>query len=293
MAEKSKILVIGATGYIGKLSRQGDIYNHESLVNAIKQVDVVISAVGGRELADQVNIIAAIEEAGSWNCQGKLLYLIDFHTISSIPFAPCKSKFLPSEFGCDMDRVEAVEPAASLFAEKAKIRRILESEGIPFTYVVSNGFAGYFLPTLGQLNATQPPKDKVLILGDGNPKAIFVEEEDIAVYTVKAVDDPRTLNKILYMRPPANILSFNELVAMWEFKIGKYLEKTHILEDELLKNIQDAPMPLNVLLAISHSVLVKGAAFNFEIDASSGVEATDLDPEITYTTVDEYLNQFI
>lgn len=100
----SKVLVIGATGYIGKfivgasvklghpttaLVRdtsptdaakakvlegfqssgvtlvKGDLYDHESLVKAIKETDVVISAVGARQLADQTKIIAAIKEAGS------------------------------------------------------------------------------------------------------------------------------------------------------------------------------------------------------------------------------------
>ncbi|KAK9287580.1 hypothetical protein L1049_016001 [Liquidambar formosana] len=104
MAEKSKILIIGGTGYIGKfiveasanaghptfaLVREstvsnpakaniiesfkshgvtfllGDLYDHESLVKAIKQVDVVISTVGHAQLGDQVKIIAAIKEAGN------------------------------------------------------------------------------------------------------------------------------------------------------------------------------------------------------------------------------------
>ena len=45
---------------------QGDIYHHESLVKAIKQVDVVICALGSPEqIADQVKIVAAIKEAGN------------------------------------------------------------------------------------------------------------------------------------------------------------------------------------------------------------------------------------
>ena len=67
---------------------------------------------------------------------------------------------------------------------------------------------------------------------------VFVEEENIATYTIKAVEDPRTLNKTLYVRPPANILSFNEIVSIWEKKIGKTLEKTYVPEDQLLKKIQ-------------------------------------------------------
>ncbi|CAK9143430.1 unnamed protein product [Ilex paraguariensis] len=159
MAEKSKILVIGGTGYIGKFLVEesaktghptfalGDIYNHERLVSLIKQVDVVISAVAGRQSADQVNIIAAIKEAGNIK------------------------RFLPSEFGFNVDKTHAVEPAASVFKTKTQIRRTIEAEGIPYTYVACNALAAYFLPNLGQLDdATSPPRDKVVILGDGNSK---------------------------------------------------------------------------------------------------------------------------
>lgn len=44
---------------------QGDLYDHESLVQAMKQVDVVISTVGHMQLADQVKLISAIKEAGN------------------------------------------------------------------------------------------------------------------------------------------------------------------------------------------------------------------------------------
>ena len=70
--------------------------------------------------------------------------------------------------------------------------------------------------------------------------AVFNKEEDIGTYTVKAVDDPRTLNKILYIRPPGNIYSFNDVVSLWEKKIGKNLERVYVPEDQLLKNIQGA-----------------------------------------------------
>lgn len=44
---------------------QGDLSDYQSLVKAIKQVDVVICTVGGQQTADQMNIIAAIKEAGN------------------------------------------------------------------------------------------------------------------------------------------------------------------------------------------------------------------------------------
>ena len=42
---------------------QGDLFEHESLVKAMKEVDVVISAVGLNQLSDQDKLIAAIKEA--------------------------------------------------------------------------------------------------------------------------------------------------------------------------------------------------------------------------------------
>ncbi|KAI3441934.1 NmrA domain-containing protein [Psidium guajava] len=308
MAEKSKILVIGGTGYIGKfiveasaksghptfaLVREstlsnpakanivegfkslgvdlvrGDIYDRESLLNAIKEVDVVISTVGTEQLEDQDKIVAAIKAAGN------------------------VKRFLPSEFGFDVDRVHAVEPAKTVFAIKAKIRRLVEAEGIPYTYVSSNSFAGWFLPTLAQPEATAPPRDKVVILGDGNAKAVFNKEDDIGTYIIKAVDDPRTSNKILYIRPPANTYSINDLVSLWERKIGKTLERVYVPEEQILQNIQEAAFPLNLMLAVYHSVFVKGGETDVEIEPSFGVEASELYPEVNYTTVDQYLDQIV
>jgi len=67
---------------------------------------------------------------------------------------------------------------------------------------------------------------------------VFNKEEDIATYTINSVDDPRTLNKILYIRPSNNTLSFNELITLWERKIGKTLERNYVPEEQILKQIQ-------------------------------------------------------
>ncbi|BAU00056.1 hypothetical protein LR48_Vigan06g047300 [Vigna angularis] len=308
MAAKSKILVLGGTGYLGKfivkasteaghptfvLVREntvsnpeksklietfktsgatllyGDLSDHESLVKALKEVDVVISAVGGEQIDDQVKLIAAIKQAGNIK------------------------RFLPSEFGLDPDRHNAVEPVISYLEGKAKIRRAIEAEEIPYTYVCSNAFAGYWVSTLGQENITAPPRDKVVILGNGNVEGVFVTEEDVGTYTIKAVEDPRTLNKNLYLRPPANFLTFNQLVSLWENKIKSTLEKVYILEEQLLKLIQGSPFPSNFTLALGHSLWVKGDCSNFEIEPSFGVEGSKLYPEVNYTTVDDYLNAFV
>lgn len=290
MASKSSILFIGGTGYIGKYiveasarsghptlvlvrnstltspSRSttidnfknlgvrfllGDLNDHTSLVNSIKQADVVISTVGHSLLGQQDKILSAIKEAGN------------------------VKRFFPSEFGNDVDRAQSVEPAKSAYATKAMFRRKIEEEGIPYTIVSCNFFAGYFLPTLAQPGATSPPRDKVIIMGDGTPKAVFNKEEDIGTYTIKAVDDPRTLNKILYVRPPLNTYSFNDLVSLWEKKIGKTLERIHVPEEQILKQITEASPPLNVLLSLCHCVFVKGGILLIHIGHLLRVQSSE------------------
>jgi uncharacterized protein YbjT (DUF2867 family) len=43
---------------------QGDVQDHESLVAALKQVDVVISTLGDTQIGDQLKLITAIKEVG-------------------------------------------------------------------------------------------------------------------------------------------------------------------------------------------------------------------------------------
>lgn len=68
--------------------------------------------------------------------------------------------------------------------------------------------------------------------------AIYVDEDDIANYTIKAVDDPRMVNKTLHIRPPENILSQIDLVQAWEELIGKQLAKTTISEEDFLTKLK-------------------------------------------------------
>ena len=63
-------------------------------------------------------------------------------------------------------------------------------------------------------------------------------EQDVATYIIKAVDDPRTLNKILYVRPLQNTYSCVDLVALWEKKCGKILDKSYVSEQQLLNDIR-------------------------------------------------------
>ncbi|TKY67565.1 Isoflavone reductase-like [Spatholobus suberectus] len=218
------------------------------------------------QLTDQYKVISAIKEAGN------------------------VKRFFPSEFGNDVDRNHAVDEGKKIFDDKAQIRRTIEDLGIPHTYVVANFFTRHFLPTWSDLGATTGSMDTIIILGDGNTKVVLNTEEDIATYTIRTVDDPRTLNKILYIRPPANTLSYNDLVSLWEKKNGKILKRDYVPEEQLLKYIKESSFPINMGLSICHAAYVKGDHTNYEIKPSFGVEASELYPDVKYTTLDKFFD---
>ncbi|ESR36538.1 hypothetical protein CICLE_v10028526mg [Citrus x clementina] len=253
MEKKSKVLIIGATGRLGyhlaKFSTEycyptfalirdssfndpnkqqklqslsiagvtflkGSLEDEESLMEAVKQVDVVICSIPSKQVLDQKLLIRVIKEAG------------------------CIKRFIPSEFGADPDKSQISDLDNNFYSRKSEIRRLIEAGGIPYTYICCNLFMSYLLPSLVQPGLKTPPRDKVTIFGDGNTKGVFVNSVDVAAFTISALDDPRTLNKVLYLRPPGNVCCMNELVEAWESKIGKRLEKINVSEEELLKKIE-------------------------------------------------------
>ncbi|KAG8072028.1 hypothetical protein GUJ93_ZPchr0006g41771 [Zizania palustris] len=193
---------------------KGSLDDYPSLVEAVRQMDVVICAVPTKKALEQKPLIRAIKEAG------------------------CVKRFIPAEFGLDPTKVQICGMDHGFYGKKIEIRRLIESEGIPHTYICCNLFMRYLLPSLVQPGLDAPPRDEVKIFGDGNTRGVFVKEADVAKFTICTIEDPRTLNKTLYLRPSGNVYSMNELVDLWEKKINKFLKKIHITEEQLLKNIQ-------------------------------------------------------
>jgi hypothetical protein len=65
-----------------------------------------------------------------------------------------------------------------------------------------------------------------------------MDEDDVATYTIKSIDDRRALNKTIYLRPAENILSQNVLIAKWEKLSGKVLQKIPIPSREFLASME-------------------------------------------------------
>ncbi|XVE80254.1 hypothetical protein DITRI_Ditri14bG0125000 [Diplodiscus trichospermus] len=305
-SEKRKIMIFGGTGYLGKYMVkacvsmghftyaytrplkpnqddsklellkefesmgvciiQGELDEHEKLVSHLRKVEIVISTLAVPQYLEQLKIISAMKDAG---------------TIK---------RFIPSEFGNEVDRVRGLPPLEALFSNKRKIRRATEAAEIPYTCVSANSFAAYFVNYL--LHPHDKQQDEVVVYGTGKAKAVFNYEDDIANYTIKAATDPRAANRVMIIRPPGNIASQLELISAWQEKTGKTLRKIHVPEEEIIKLTQTLPHPDNIPVSILHSIFIKGDGMSFELN-SDDLEASKLFSDYKCTSLDALLEMFL
>jgi len=182
-----------------------------------------------------------------------------------------------------------------VFAPKRAIRKALRESGIPHTFVCNSAFSEFIISPLAQVDILlsgdlKPPQQNVTIFGSGEGKLVTTTQEDIGKVSLKAVDDPRTLNKQLVIRPPPNVLTFNSLVALWEKKLGHSLNKTYVSEAKVEKQIEGLSVPANLFQALYLNLTSGHDVFPL---GPGDVDANELYPDFKYVTVDEFLDRFV
>ncbi|KAF3441085.1 hypothetical protein FNV43_RR19371 [Rhamnella rubrinervis] len=120
MAEKRKVLIIGRTGYIGKFIVEASAQAGHPTFALVRE-----STIYNPEKSKFIQ---------SFKTSGLNLLHGDINDHESLMRAI---------------KVHAVEPAASIFRVKASIRRAIEAEEFPYTFVSSFFFSGYFCLTWG------------------------------------------------------------------------------------------------------------------------------------------------
>ena len=76
-------------------------------------------------------------------------------------------RFVPSEFGNEVDRVSGLPPFEAMLANKRKIRRASEAAGLSYTYVSANSFAAYFVDYLLH---PREKREEVTVYGSGEAR---------------------------------------------------------------------------------------------------------------------------
>lgn len=245
---------------------QGELEEHDKMVSVLRQGDVVISTVPYPLVLAQYHIIDAIKAAGNIK------------------------RFLPSDFGCEEDRITPLPPFQAVLDKKRSIRRAIEAAGIPYTFVSANCFGSYFVNYL--LHPYDVNRDDIIVYGTGEAKAVLNYEEDIAIYTIKVACDPRLCNRVVIYRPPENVISQNELISLWEKKTGRRFNRIHTPEEEVVKLSQSLPDPHNIPVSIIHSLFIKGDLMSYELKEHD-MEASSLYQQVEYTSIDRLLDIFL
>ncbi|XP_078159157.1 leucoanthocyanidin reductase-like [Carex rostrata] len=255
----------------GAIIIEGRINEKEFIEQKLKEyrIEVVISSVGGTNILDQLTLIEAMKAVGT------------------------VKRFLPSEFGHDIDKTNPVEPGLAFYNEKRRVRCALEAAAIPYTYICCNSIAGW--PYFDNIHPSEmtPPLDCFQIYGDGNGRAFFVAGNDIGKLTIKAAYDLRTLNKTVHFRPSSNLLSLNEMASLWESKIGRKLPRTTLTAEDLLSIAAENIFPGSIVASLTHDVFINGCQTNFNIDGQDEIEISNLYPDITFHTIDECFDDYI
>ncbi|KAJ6360609.1 hypothetical protein OIU77_004598 [Salix suchowensis] len=254
--ELSKILIFGGTGYIGKYMVRASVsMGHKTYVYARPittqsspakiGIHKEFQAMGG-DLDEQEKIVSVLRQVDVVISALAYPQVLDqLKIIEAIKVAGNIKRFFPSDFGVEEDRVTPLPPFEAVLDKKRKIRRATGSwDPSHFSKTVMN------------------------------------YEEDIAMYTIRLADDPRTCNRVVIYRPQKNIVSQLELISLWEKKTGKTFNRIHVPEEEIVELSKTLPHPQNIPPSILHSLFIKGDLMGFELD-------------LQFKTIDQLLDIFL
>ncbi|KAI1372066.1 isoflavone reductase family protein [Hypoxylon crocopeplum] len=206
-----KILVLGATGVIGKVlvnallnakenferigifssaetvaNKQeliesyrrrgvdviaGDLYSEDDVLDAYKGFDTVVSAVGRFAIDKQVDLVALAERS------------------------PSIIRFIPSEFGTDI-AYNASSATEKPNQKKLKVRAYIESDAVrrlKYTYVVTGPFADLYTGCMAsqpQMGSFDVEKKEATLLGDGKGKVSLTTMSDVGRLLVAILKHP-------------------------------------------------------------------------------------------------------
>ena len=287
----SKVLVAGATGYLGsEICRQlilknknvkglvratsdankvaqlkasgvetieGDLKDKVSLGNALHGVSAVISTVSSTLSRQEGDSIQSVDDEGQIN-------LIDAAVNAGV------NQLIYISL-CELDE-------CPLQTAKRKVEKHLSESGLNYTILQPTYFMEVWLsPVLG----FDYPNAKASIFGEGKNKVSWIAIKDVASFAVDSLDNPAAKNRIIELGGP-EALSPLEVVNIFETAKGKKFELQFVPEEALKAQRDGAQDPLSE----SFSTLTLGVVNGSEIDMTSILN----DFQIRLTSVIDYAN---
>lgn len=289
-AAESRILVVGATGFLGmEICRQlkaanknvtglvrktsseekvkalkqlgvqlieGDLKDRASVKKALQGIAIVISTASSTFSRQEGDSIQTVDNDGQTNlAEEAIAARVQQFIYISFPS-------MPGEF--------------PLQDAKRRVENKLLASKMTFTILQPTFFAEAWLsPAVG----FDFPNAKATIYGEGKNKISWIAIQDVAAFAVGSVDNPATKNKIFELGGP-EALSPLEVVTLFEKAGGKKFELQHVPVEALQAQKNTAPDDLGKSFA---SLMLVYAAGN-EISMQQTLKAIP----VTLSSVNDY-----
>ncbi|KAK9793659.1 hypothetical protein AB5N19_04131 [Seiridium cardinale] len=261
-AVPSRLLIVGATGVIGKYITNA-IVSSKSRIASLSQVSILTSSAtasnpakesllsswksqglsvitGDINNADDVrNAYKDVDTVVSCLGRGGLLEQIELLRLAEE--SPSVQWFFPSEYGTDIEYDETSKDEKP-HQNKLKVRAFIREhiKKVKVTYVVTGPYADMFLDykagfqVAGGYDAKK--KDAVLV-GDGEDKIGFTTMPDVGKFVVAALRHPQAAqNKILKVQ--SFVVTAKDILTEFEKQTGSKFDVKFTSKEELRENEQ-------------------------------------------------------
>jgi len=220
MAPLQNILIVGATGLIGKhitkaivnskssfnkvsvLTSPATLTNKAAEIGALKSAGVEILT---GDLANEEDVRKAFEGINAVvSCVGRGALPTQLLLIKIASTIPGLTRFFPSEYGTDIKHNTDKSPNEKPHQLKLKVRASLEEvstqTGLEYTYVVTGPYPEFFIlkSSPEEAGSFDAQAKKAVLLGDGTGKISFTNMDDVGKLVAGALLHPEaSANKAL------------------------------------------------------------------------------------------------
>ena len=186
-------------------------YSSESLVEAFKGQDAVVSAIATYSTEEQMRIIDAAIAAGV-------------------------RRFLPSEYGIDTSDpkiIEVLEPAKPKH-DTVQYLKSKESVGLSWTAVIVGGFFDWAL-AFGALGISAPGRSAMIFDGGDIPHEVtnLAQIGNAVAAILSSAHLEETANQYVYVN--SFTVTQNQVVKLLEQATGSHFELTHVKGEDVWK----------------------------------------------------------
>jgi uncharacterized protein YbjT (DUF2867 family) len=224
---------------------QGDLREPASLARACQGMDKVLDAAHGFNPGDKTNTVKTIDEAGKRSL------------IEAAKTAGVEHYIFISILGA------APDSPMELFHAKYAEEQHLKASGLCYTILRAAAFIEFWTNMVGE---PVLKTGKTTVFGRGDNPVNFVSADDVARFSLLALEDPQAQNQTIDMGEPEN-LSFNQAVAIFEKVAGKKAAISHI--------------PLPVMRVMRVVMQVATPIFSKQITGRILIDTTDQNPDMT------------